>query len=586
MPSSQLNPTTRREAIERLGSREYDVLVIGGGVTGAGAALDAATRGLTTGLVEMRDWAAGTSSRSGKLIHGGLRYLEQRDFGLVREALRERSLMLKVLAPHLSRPIQFIYPLEHRVWERAYVGAGLVLYDTMGGAGAVPRHRHLGKRSLASLAPGVRTDELAGGLTFYDVQLDDARHTIELVRTAAQHGADVASAVMVTGVLKDASGAVTGVRARDLEDPDGDELEIRATRVVNATGVWTDRIQQMAGGKPTFTVAASKGVHLLVRREAIDSTVSMFVRAEDSVLFVRTWGRHWLIGTTDTPWDHELEHPAATAADIDYLLRNVNRVLRRPITRDDVDGVFAGLRPLVRQDKDTTSKMSREHAVETGPPGLVTIAGGKYTTYRVMARDAVDEAARGTTWAGRRSRTQDVPLVGAVGYEQARADLSATACAHGLDGQQVEHLLRRYGALTADLDALLEARPDLAGRIGGAGDYVRAEVVLAVTAEGAMHIDDVMTRRTHIAVETPDRGIASVEEVAGLMAAELGWSDEQRDAEVTHYRDRVAAEISAQALPDDAAATAVRAAVEDPRVAAARRIPAGRAPADDAGGDA
>jgi glycerol-3-phosphate dehydrogenase len=561
--TSALSRQARDEAIERLTTTAYDVLVIGGGVTGAGAALDAASRGLTVGLVEMRDWAAGTSSRSGKLIHGGLRYLEQFNFSLVREALHERSLMLEKLCPHLVKPIQFVYPLHHRVWERLYIGAGLLLYDTLGGAGAVPRHRHLTRRAVRSLSPGIKPDNLVGALTFYDAQVDDSRHTLELVRTAAAYGADVCPALKVVGLRKQ-GGAVTGARLHDLEADR--TFEVTARQVVNATGVWSNNIQAMAGGRPAFTVQASKGVHIVVPRTKIDSAVSMFVRAEDSVMFVRTWGRHWLIGTTDTAWTEELDHPAATSADVDYLLRNLNRVLEVKLTRDDIEGVFAGLRPLVKGTAAATSKLSREHAVETSVPGFTSIVGGKYTTYRVMAKDVIDLAVRGLGRPVAPSVTAKVPLLGAVGLELARQSFSRSGASRGLTQPQIERLLGRYGSLVADLDGLMAQRPDLARPIGGAADYLRVEPVYAASHEGALHLDDVLTRRTHISIETEDQGLSAAAEVASLMAPELGWDDARVAREIAHYEARVVAEIGAQQMPDDQSAMRVRNAVRDLRL--------------------
>lgn len=574
---STLSPADRRAMLERLGSADYDVLVVGGGVTGAGTALDAATRGLTVGLVEMRDWASGTSSRSGKLIHGGLRYLEQMNFRLVREALRERALMLQRLCPHLTRPIQFIYPIQHRVWERPYMGAGLLLYDTLGGAGAVPRHRHLTRTGIGRIAPALDVSHLAGAMTFYDVQMDDARHTVELVRTAAAAGADVASGVKVLDVLKE-NGAVVGVLAADLET--GATFPIRARRVINATGAWADGLQDLAGGSPSFRVTASKGIHILVPRDRIDSQISMFVRAEDSVLFVRTWGRHWLIGTTDTAWHGELDHPAATATDVEYLLRNLNKVLTRPITVDDIDGVFVGLRPLVSGRPGATSKLSREHAIETTVPGFTTIVGGKYTTYRVMAEDVLDEALQGLSTPVGPCVTDDVPLLGARGLEAQTPELRRRGGELGLDAEAIQHLIGRYGVLTAEVLDSIEAQPDLRSEVSASGGYLRAEIAYAVTHEGALHIDDVMTRRTHIAILTPDRGLDSVEEVSAIVAPLLGWSDEQRVAEVGHYRDRVAAERAAERVPTDEEAIAVRAQVRDPRIERAAGLdgPAGVSP--------
>ena len=567
MFTSQLNPATRADVLARVDATSYDVLVIGGGVTGAGVALDAATRGLRVCLVEKRDWAAGTSSRSGKLIHGGLRYLEQLDFGLVREALKERRLFLKRLCPHLARPIQFIYPLRHRVWERAYMGSGLALYDTMGGAGAVPMHGHLGERKILDLAPGLEPGELVGGLTFYDVQIDDARHTCELIRTAAAKGADVLSAVAVESlVVEDVDGVATvcGAEVRDAES--GARHTIRARVVVNATGVWSDSIRSMAPGAPSFRVRASKGIHLTVPLDKIDSSISIFVRAEDSVIFVRTWGDHWLIGTTDTTWSEGLDHPAATSEDIDYLLRNVNRVLRRKLTADDIDGVYSGLRPLVTQEAVTTnSKLSREHALDLAP-GLITIAGGKYTTYRVMAEDVVDavsEALGVTTTC----LTTKVRMLGAQGLGSARTGIRAAAARMGLGESHVEHLLRRYGALTGELLGLIQEDATLAQPIPGAEKYLRVEARYAVTHEGVLHLDDVITRRTRIAIETHHRGLESAPAIARIMADFLGWSAEQEAAEVEHYRERVRVERLAEKESTDAAAAAIREEVRDLRLA-------------------
>jgi glycerol-3-phosphate dehydrogenase len=564
--SAALSQKARAETIGRLTSTHYDVLVIGGGVTGAGAALDAAARGLTVALVEMRDWAAGTSSRSGKLIHGGLRYLEQFNFSLVREALHERSLMLEKLCPHLVKPIQFVYPLRHRVWERAYMGAGLLLYDTLGGAGAVPRHRHLTRRAVRSLSPGIKPDDLVGALTFYDAQVDDARHTVELVRTAASRGADVCSAVKVVELRK-RDATVIGARLRDLESDR--TFDISASQVINATGVWSDQIQAMAGGRPLFSVQASKGVHILIPRTKIDSAVSMFIRAEDSVMFVRTWGRHWLVGTTDTPWHQGLDHPAATSVDVDYLLRNLNHVLEVKLTRADISGAYAGLRPLVKGSAEATSKLSREHAVESPVPGFTSILGGKYTTYRVMARDVVDLAVRGLGRPVPRSSTENIPLLGAVGLELARQSFSRRGAARGLSQPQIERLLGRYGSLVGELDELMAQRPDLATPIDGAPDYLRVEPVYSATHEGALHLDDVLTRRTHIAIETDDNGRAAAAEVAALMGPELGWDEARVAQEIDHYLARAEAEVAAQQLPDDESAMRVRNEVRDLRLAVA-----------------
>jgi glycerol-3-phosphate dehydrogenase len=303
-----LSPGRRAADLVRMSGEVFDVVVIGGGVTGAGIALDAATRGLHVALVEQRDLAAGTSSRSSKLIHGGLRYLEQYNFGLVREALEERGRILHQLAPHLVRPVSFLYPLTRAGWERAYVGAGIALYDTIGGARQLPRHQHLTRRKALQLAPSLRRDAMVGAVRYWDAQVDDARHTMELARTAAAYGAAIATSTRVTGLLREGE-RVVGVRVVDQES--GREQAIRGRQVINATGVWADDIQAMAG-RGRIQVRASKGIHLVVPKDRIHADSGLVLRTEQSVLFVVPWGRHWLIGTTDTDWDLDLAHPAAS----------------------------------------------------------------------------------------------------------------------------------------------------------------------------------------------------------------------------------------------------------------------------------
>jgi glycerol-3-phosphate dehydrogenase len=542
-----LGPAAREAALDALAAGELDVLVVGGGVVGAGTALDAVTRGLSTGLVEQRDFASGTSSRSSKLIHGGLRYLEMLDFGLVKEALEERGLLLTRLAPHLVRPVAFLYPLTHRGWERAYVGAGLALYDAMAMAGrydvGLPRHRHLSRRQVRRIAPDLRPDAMVGAIRYYDAQVDDARHTVTLVRTAATHGAHVASRAKVVGFLREGE-RVTGARVVDLET--GREREVRARVVVNAAGVWTNDIQELVGGRGALSVRASKGIHLVVPRDRIRSETGLLMRTDTSVLFVIPWGRHWIIGTTDTPWDLDKAHPAASRTDIEYLLRHVNTVLKEPLRHEDVEGVYAGLRPLASGESEPTSRISREHTVVAPVPGLVMIAGGKYTTYRVMARDAVDAAAHSLGGTVPDSVTDVVRLAGADGFETRTNQAETLAKDSGLHRARIDHLLGRYGGLVDELLALVAERPDLADPLEGADDYLRAEVVHAVTHEGARHLDDVLTRRTRISIETFDRGVTAARPAAELMAGALGWDPGRRDDEVDHYLRRVAAERQSQ----------------------------------------
>ena len=538
---------------------EFQVLVVGGGVVGAGAALDAATRGLSVGLVEARDFGSGTSSRSSKLIHGGLRYLEQFDFGLVREALTERALLLQRIAPHLIKPVSFLFPFAHVGWERAYVGAGVSIYDLLGVARGqvrgLPMHRQLTRSSALRLAPALRKSALTGALLYWDAQVDDARYVIDLLRTAAAYGAQVASRTQVTGFLREGE-RVTGVRAVDLES--GAELLIRAQQVVNATGVWTDEIQAMVGGRGSINVRASKGIHLVVPRDRIQSHTGIILRTSLSVLFVIPWGRHWIIGTTDTDWALSKAHPAASKADIDYVLSQINRVLAVPLTHDDVEGVYAGLRPLLAGESDSTSKLSREHTVAHPVPGLVMIAGGKYTTYRLMARDAIDAVAHGLDGKVAPSCTDQVPLAGADGFQAMWNARAALARSSGLHVARIEHLLRRYGTLIGELLDLIVADPSLGKPLGGADDYLRVEVVYAVTHEGARHLSDVLARRTHISIETWDRGLSSADEVAELMTGPMKWKTKQVARELENYRAEVAAERKSQEADTDTDADAIR----------------------------
>ncbi|HET8980085.1 MAG TPA: glycerol-3-phosphate dehydrogenase/oxidase [Solirubrobacteraceae bacterium] len=558
--SSRLGPAQRGATLRRLREETFDVVVIGGGATGTGCALDAATRGLSVALVEARDFAAGTSSRSSKLIHGGLRYLEQMEFHLVREALRERSLLLNVIAPHLVQPVSFLYPLKHRVWERAYIGSGMLLYDELGGHKGMRRHRHLTKRGALKVAPALRPDTLVGALQYDDCQVDDARHTVTVARTAARYGAAVTNSASVVGFLRE-SGRVTGVRVRD--HVSGEELEVAARCVINATGVWTDDVQHMVGERGKFHVTASKGIHLVVPRDRLQLDTGLILRTEKSVLFVIPWGRHWLIGTTDTEWKLDKAHPAASRADIDYVLDHLNAVIEQPLGHDDVQGVYAGLRPLLTGESENTSRLSREHAVAVPVPGLVAVAGGKYTTYRVMAQDAVDTAVRGLDQYVPQSVTHVTPLLGADGFHAMWNARHTLARRSGLHVARIEHLLHRYGTRTPELLELIEQRRELAQPLPGADSYLSVEAIYAASHEGALHVDDVLARRTRISIESWDRGEAAAEPVARLMGEVLGWSAEQVGQEIAVYHARVAAERESQRQTDDLAADAARLTAPD-----------------------
>jgi glycerol-3-phosphate dehydrogenase len=555
-----LDARDRGAMLSRLATERFDVLVIGGGVTGAGTALDAASRGLRVALVEARDLASGTSSRSSKLIHGGLRYLEQFDFKLVYEALRERDLLVSKLAPHLVKPVSFLYPLYKKVVERPYVGAGLVLYDSMEGTRRpVPRHRHLSARGALKRAPALSPDRLAGAMLYYDAQVDDARHTLTVARTAAAHSAVIGTRLSVVGLLRSAE-RVTGARVQDEES--GRVLEVSAEAVVICAGVWTDLVHELAGVQAGYKVRMSKGVHIVVPRAAVDADTGMILRTEKSVLFFIPWGEHWIVGTTDTDFDGDRAEPVATEEDIEYILAAANRVLARPLIRADVTGVYAGLRPLVDAAADNgakpngakpnggkpTTKLSREHVVDTPVPGLASIAGGKFTTYRLMARDVVDAAVADFDREVPGSVTEQVPLLGADGLAAVQPAVGRLAEDYGVPRAAVEHLLGRYGTLAAEVLELVKGDAALGRPLAPGHPYLRAEVAYAVSHEGALHVEDVLMRRTRLFIEAADSGAAVAADVAALMGRPLGWSRRRRAAETRRYLDLVEAERTRPAV--------------------------------------
>ena len=569
-----LDARARDESLRKLAAEPLDVLVIGGGITGAGAALDAASRGLRVGLVESRDLAAGTSSRSSKLIHGGLRYLEQGDFKLVREALRERDLLVSKLAPHLVRPVPFLYPLYRKVVERPYVGAGLVIYDAMEGTRRpVPHHRHMTARGALRRAPALRPERLAGAMVYYDAQVDDARYTVTVARTAARHGALVVTRATATSLLRDGE-RVTGATVRDEES--GRAYDIRASRVIVCAGVWSDLVHSASGVRAGYQVRMSKGVHLVMPKSAIDAETGMIVRTSKSVLFFIPWGSRWIVGTTDTDWTGDRAEPAATAEDVDYILREANRVLATPLTRGDVLAVYAGLRPLVAEPDKTsndkagngekpTTKLSREHVVDSPLPGLTSIAGGKFTTYRLMARDVVDAAVEGLPGDVPPSVTGELPLIGADGLPAVLASARRLANDYAVPLVSVEHLVARYGsAATEVLDAIRGDR-GLGRPLVDGYPYLRGEVSHAVTHEGALHVEDVLARRVRLLIESSDAGASAAPEVAAIMGGLLGWSRRRRTAEIRRYLDFAAANAAALTAPPVAAgATDAAVALAEP----------------------
>ncbi len=562
-----LNPQSRLADLEAMSDAQgLDVLVIGGGVTGAGVALDAATRGLRTGIVEAQDWASGTSSRSSKLVHGGLRYLQMLDFHLVHEALTERDLLITELAPHLVEPVAFLYPLENRVWERAYVGTGVALYDTLASVNgrrrrALPVHRHLSRGGLAQRFPDLRHDAAIGAIQYWDATVDDARLVLTLVRTAASYGALTANRTQVVSLTHSPVGAVTGAVVQDLES--GEQRAIRARHVVNATGVWTEETEALAQSEGGLHVLASKGVHVVVPREKIRGDVGLILQTEKSVLFVIPWSRYWIIGTTDTPYEFDPIHPVATRADVDYILAHANEVLAHPLTVDDVIGTYAGLRPLLQpgtKEGTSSAKVSREHTVASPASGMTVVAGGKLTTYRVMAKDAVDFAL-GSRASTLPSITDRIPLWGAEGLKAVRRQGRALSMKHGWTRATFDHLTHRYGSGLSDLLEQIERQPDLAAPLEHAPAYLRAEIHFAATHEQVMHLEDVMTHRTRLVYEMADSGLAAAPEIAQIVAAVQGWDQARIDREISSYRARIEADAAAAREQSEEQATAVRATV-------------------------
>ncbi|WP_298454699.1 glycerol-3-phosphate dehydrogenase/oxidase [uncultured Cellulomonas sp.] len=567
MKTAALTAHARSSALTELeasttSGHELDVLVIGGGVTGAGIALDGVTRGLKVGIVEAQDWASGTSSRSSKLVHGGLRYLQMLDFHLVREALTERDLLITRLAPHLVRPVSFLYPLEHRMWERAYVGAGVALYDTLasvnGRRRALPIHRHVTRRGLEKLFPDLRHDAAIGAVRYWDASVDDARLVSTLVRTAVSYGAHAASRTQVVAMTTTEGGTVTGATVTDLET--GRTFDVRARHVINATGVWTEETESLAGTDGGLRVLASKGIHIVVPRDRIAGDVGLILQTEKSVLFIIPWSRYWVIGTTDTAWHEDLVHPVANAADVDYVIDHANTVLSRPISREDVIGTWAGLRPLLQpgtKEGTSSAKVSREHTTASPTPGLTVIAGGKLTTYRVMAKDAIDFAIGGRAHT-LPSITDTIPLAGAEGLQVLQRQAPTIARRYGWSRAMLDHLLHRYGSMLPELLEMVDADPGLGERLAGAPAYLRVEIAYAVTHEGALHLDDVFLHRTRLNYEQADRGLGAIEEIADIVAPLLGWDASTRAEEVAAYTARAEAEAAAELAPDDEAAQRVR----------------------------
>ena len=526
----------RADSLRRLGEERFDLLIIGGGITGAGVALDAAARGLKVALVEKDDFASGTSSKSSKLVHGGLRYLQQREFLLVYEALHERQRLLRN-APHLVRILPFLIPLfgrdgaVNKTVAKA-MSTALWMYDVTGGLRIGKLHERISPAEALEHMPTLRADRLVAGWLYYDARADDARLTLALIRTAAlDHGAVVANHCAVTGLVKD-GGRVGGAVLTD-------GTRVQAEAVVNATGVWADSVRAMDEGHDPDTIRPAKGIHVTVPWSKVRNDIAAVVPVpkDKRSVFVVPWGDFTYVGTTDTDYDGPLDDPQCTADDVAYVLGALNASVSEPLTEADVVGTWAGLRPLISGARSArTADLSRRHAVMTSDSGVVTVTGGKLTTYRRMAADAVDVVVGQLRRGARRSPTKRLALRGADGWSEV-AD---------------EHLRTRYGSEARVVEAMVAADPSLGEPLVAGLPYVRAEAVFAARYEMATTVDDVLSRRTRARLLARDASAAAAEDVARLLAPELGWSDADAATSAAAYRSAVEAERTAASLPETA----------------------------------
>ncbi|MBE3561649.1 MAG: glycerol-3-phosphate dehydrogenase/oxidase [Ktedonobacteraceae bacterium] len=552
-----LSSTVRAHNLNTLNESRFDVLVIGGGVTGAGVALDAVARGYAVALVEKADFASGTSSKSTKLVHGGIRYLPNFDFALVHEALVERGLLLQN-APFLVDPIGFVLPIYEG--DRHPVGMpftmpggiglnhlldlGLAMYDGLAGRRNISRHRHLKREEVLKLAPSLVQRGLKEGFMYYDAQTHDARLTLTLIRTAARSGAIIANYAEVTAFLIE-HGKICGARVRDVIG--GQEVTVRARHVVNATGVFAERIEALTGEEPQVHVEPSKGVHLVLEREKLklgDHAIVLPETEDRRILFVVPWQSRAIFGTTDTG-SGDLDHPTASPQDITYLLKYLNRYLDVYVSESDIISVYAGYRPLVKPrsgSRLSTAQLSRTHVVLQGASGLVTIVGGKLTTYRRMAQDTVDVLSRRDGMALVHP-TESLPLLGSAAWAVRQPEMEKRASALGLPVDIALHLGHAYGTEANAVLDLVEQDAALAARLVADLPYIKAEVVYACRYEMAMQPHDVLARRTSIILEDRRRGLDAVNEVVALMARELHWSSEQQQFMARAYCDMLEQQV-------------------------------------------
>ncbi len=537
-----VHPFRRRDALRRLADEEFDVLVIGGGITGVGVALDAASRGLRTALVEKGDFASGTSSKSSKMVHGGIRYLQQREFRLVYENLAERQRLLDN-APHLVSPLPFLIPLFGRegvvskTVARSYATA-LWMYDLTGGWRIGQRHRGVTKDEALRHLPTLATDHLVAGFLYFDARADDARLTLAVARTAAiEFGAAVANYTTVVRLTTGSDGKVDGAVVRPALEDAGSEFPIRARTVVNASGVWADAVRTLDEGRDPHAIRPAKGIHVTVpaARLPCDIAAVIPVPKDKRSIFVVSWPEADLVylGTTDTDYTGPLDDPACTPEDVDYLLDAANALTTSNLTRADVTGVWAGLRPLLAPPAKgghvsaRTADLSRRHTVRTSSHGVVTVTGGKLTTYRKMAQDTVDAVVSrlGESPHRRRCVTKALPLLGATTKTHDPVTLA----------QPHARLLGRYGTASGDVLALAESRPELLDPVVEGLPYTGAEVLYAVREEMAGTLDDVLARRTRAKIQRAQDAMDSAAAVASLIAPDMGWSEEQTREQVARF---------------------------------------------------
>jgi glycerol-3-phosphate dehydrogenase len=521
----------RATVLSRLADEAWDLVVIGGGIVGSGVLLDATSRGLKAALIEQDDLAVGTSSRSSRLIHGSLRYLEDLRLGLVREALEERSRLLR-LAPHLVHLERFLFPVfGYPLLSRAFMGAGLTLYDLLGAARDGGRAHHLGSEAVAALVPPIRRAGLRGGVTYSDGVEDDARYSIAVARTAVSRGATVVTRARATSLLTAQDGRVTGVRVHDLLGDAG--LDVRAGNVIDATGVWLGQPGARLGGS-SMKLVPSRGTHLLFERARLPLQTGMTLKIPGRVLFLIPSGSTWIVGTTDEADDGAPERPVPTAREVDQILDNVNHVLDVDLRREDAVGAYAGLRPLVGVPGGDTARVSREHTIHREDDGLVRVSGGKYTTYRLMARDAVDVALEAKGAETPPSRTADLELLGAAPREELDALVTLLATHSGIGGECARSLVARHGTQARDVVRLGEEH-DLLRPLAPDTLELEAEVAWAVTQEMALSLDDVLSRRMRLAMARRDRAAAIAPRAAEIMAGLLDWDAPRQTGEVEAF---------------------------------------------------